>query len=110
MRKRHALPPDPITGPDDPDGVDTRMKYEEGGRNLIRILSFTIDSLCDDTFDDDRKIKNIKALIASLSALESLAGPRLSSAGATGACRFDTAGGMPYIAVRTCDLERFSVK
>jgi len=80
-------------------------------RNLIRILSFTIDSLCDDSSQDDRKLRNIRSLIAALSTVESLAedlGFQLSGAPAP-VYRGDI-NGVHYIAINTCELERFSVK
>jgi hypothetical protein len=91
--------------------VDIEMNFAVECRNVIRILSFTIDSLCEGHFEEDRKLSNIRSLISSLSTLESLADAlEFRLAGVPEPDRMKDINGVHYIAVSTCELERFSAK
>jgi hypothetical protein len=111
MDKPMLTSPDAITVPQSPPTLGNETNFMAECRNLIRILSFTIDSLCDDSGEDDRKLRNIRSLIAALSTVESLAedlGFQLT--GVPAPVYRDDINGVHYIAINTCELERFSVK
>jgi hypothetical protein len=80
-------------------------------RNLIAVLSRKIETLCNECDEDPDRVTYIRSLTASLTTLNSLLKalekerhyqPR------TGL--FEDTQEFKYIAVRTCDLERFSAK
>jgi hypothetical protein len=80
-------------------------------RNLIRILCFTIDSLCEDSEISERKLRSIQSLISSLSTLRDLAEEYESRIAGVQPRNFvDDFNGTRYYAVSTCELERFSEK
>lgn len=77
-------------------------------RNLIRVLSFTIDSLCIDCQRSDLKLRYMRSLIASLSTLNSLS----DEMGKHGSAHdfMEDGAGTRYYSVRDYELERFSAK
>jgi hypothetical protein len=103
----HSL--DAITVRDGLPGSEPGFRQECS--NLIRILSFTVDSLCDDNFEDERKLRNIRTLIATLSSMKTLAEDLefRCSGKKTPGC-LDDINGVRYFAVNTYELERFSAK
>ena len=80
-------------------------------RNLIRILTFTIDILCDDSEPSEKKLRNIRLLILSLSTFKVLAEQRESGQVEIPDQNFvDDLNGTRYCAVSNWELERFSEK
>jgi hypothetical protein len=80
-------------------------------RNLIRTLVHTVDLLSEDRKNHERKLRNIRFLITSLSALKRLAEEHESClADVSLGNSVDNPDGTRYIAVSTCELERFSEK
>jgi hypothetical protein len=77
-------------------------------RNLIRVLSFTIDSLCIDCQGSELKLRYLRSLIASLSTLNSLSGETGKHDLSDDFMEDNT--GTRYYSVRDCELERFSAK
>lgn len=80
-------------------------------RNLIAVLSRKIETLCHECGEDPDRVTHIRSLTASLTTLNSLLKaleqervytPRIGL--------FEDSHGYRYIAVRNCDLERFSAK
>lgn len=87
---------------------DDEDAIAEECRNLVRVLSFTIDSLCIDCQGSDMKLRHIRSLIASLSTLNSLSletGKHVTSQDF-----MEDTTGTRYYSVRDCELERFSAK
>jgi hypothetical protein len=80
-------------------------------RDIIAVLSRKIDTLCNDCDEDTDRVTYIRSLTASLTTLNSLLkaleNERLYHP-RTGL--FEDTQEFKYIAVRTCDLERFSAK
>jgi len=80
-------------------------------QHLIRILSFTIDSLCEDSEPNEKKLRHIRALISSLTSLKQVAEEHEHRiAGIPDLRGIDEINGTRYFAVNTCELERFSEK
>jgi hypothetical protein len=80
-------------------------------RNLIRILTFTIDILCDDSEPTEKKLRNIRLLILSLSTFKVLAEQHESGQVEIPDQNFvDDLNGTRYCAVSNWELERFSKK
>ena len=77
-------------------------------RNLIRVLSYTIDSLCSECSNSELKLRYIRALISSLSTLNTLS-PDRDHVLSAGEGLVDI-NGTHYVSIRSCDLERFSAK
>jgi hypothetical protein len=80
-------------------------------RNLITILSRKIEALCHECGEDPDRVTHIRSLTASLTTLNSLLKnleheqlyrPRRGF--------YEDEQGFKYIAIRNCDLERFSAK
>ena len=87
--------------------TDNNCEY----RNLIRILTFTIDTLCNDSDQGEKKLNNIQSLISSLSILHFLVEQRESQRAELLAQNFvDDLNGTRYCAVNNWELERFSEK
>jgi len=76
-------------------------------RNLIRVLSYTIDSLCCECSHSELKLRYIRALISSLSTLNTLSPERNVPCAEEGLVDIN---GARYVSIRSCDLERFSAK
>jgi hypothetical protein len=90
---------------------DREHDYRSEYRNLIRILTFTIDTLCDDSEPSEKKLRNIRSLITSLSTLHVLADQRESLQVEIPDQNFvDDLNGTRYCAVSNWELERFSEK
>jgi hypothetical protein len=77
-------------------------------RNLIRVLSYAIDTLCRECDGDERKIMHIREMIASLSTLNSIIAAMDIRHSCPGELPSDTQNA--YVAVRSCELERFSAR
>ncbi len=90
---------------------DRRNDLTNECRSLIRLLSYTIDSLCEGNEYSEKNIRNIRSLITSLSSLKKVAEEHESMILDAPAMDFvDDASGNRYFAVRHCELERFSEK
>lgn len=80
-------------------------------RNLIIVLSQKIETICHECGEDSDRVTHFRSLTASLITLNRL----LKKLEHEQQCQprkdfFEDAQGFQYIAVRECDLERFSAK
>ena len=111
MEKSMLTSPTTITASDGPPPCGSDREFRQECRNMIRILSFTIDSLCENNFENDRKLQDIRTLIATLSTMRALAEDvELRFSGLSTPGYFADINGERYVAVNTCELERFSAK
>jgi hypothetical protein len=104
--------PNPIFLPADHAGMaDRGQDYTSMRRELIRLLNFTIDSLCEGSEYTERDHRNIRSMITSLSAVQRLTGKNESHPDDVPVRNFvDDLNGTRYVAIRSCELERFSEK
>jgi hypothetical protein len=80
---------------------DTKAQLDNC-RNLIRILSFAIDTICREYDGDEQKIVHLRDLIASLSILNSIT--------ATMDIRLPYSGELPFFDANDCYLELNSTR
>jgi len=109
MEPQVQNPPFPMILPEPPQRLRSGEEdIAEECRNLIRVLSFTIDSLCSECWASDLKLRYIRALISSLSTLNALSEGKDCQLPA--ADYLEDINGTRYVSVRDCELERFSAR
>jgi len=91
-----------------PNSYDCEDDVADECRNLIRVLSFTIDSLCSEGVASEKKLRHIRALISSLSTMNALSDE--NDPGTHRQEYIEDVNGTRYFSVRNCELERFSAK
>jgi len=91
--------------------LDGQENFTSECRSLIRVLSYTIDSLCIDCDGESINAVNIRSLISSLNTMKSLVSELENKWPVTTTQDFfEDTNGTRYISVRNYETECFSAK